>query len=251
MDRQASSVAVSADTAGTACLLTAEGVLDSSTYLQLRAAIVKAALDEPQAVLVDVDGLDVPASSAWAVFSSARWLVDTWPSIPIHLICANAGRRAVIAKSGVARYVRTHPTTEDALSALSDTQRAVLRARTALPSALASLRAAREFVAQRLADWSHENLVPVATVVVNVFVENVLQHTPDGMTLALETDGKTIAVSVRDGSPTPPARHEDPQRGGERISGLAIVASICRAWGSAPTPSGKAVWAVIGPENRL
>jgi hypothetical protein len=251
MDRQASSLAVSAETAGTACLLTAEGVLDSSTYLRLRDAIVKAALDEPQAVLVDVNGLDVPAPSAWAVFTSAQWLVDTWPAIPIHLVCGNAGRRAVIARNGVTRYVRVHPTAEYALSALSDTQRAVLRARTALPAALASLRTAREFVAQRLAEWCYEDLIPVATVVTNVFVENVLQHTPDGMTLVLDTDGKRISVAVRDDSSTPAVRHEDPRRGGGRVSGLAIVASVSRAWGSAHTPSGKTVWAVIGPENRL
>lgn len=251
MDRQASSVAVSTDTAGSACLLTAEGVLDSSTYLPLRDAIVEAALDEPQAVLVDVNGLDVPAPSAWAALTSAQWLVDTWPAIPIHLVCANVARRAVMARNGVARYVPIYPTLEDALSVLPDTQRAVLRARTALPAALASLRIAREFVAQQLAEWCYEDLIPVATVVANVFVENVLQHTPDGMTLVLDTDGKRVSVAVRDGSSTPAARHEDPQRGGERVSGLAIVASICRAWGSAPTPSGKAVWAVIGPENRL
>src|ERR1700734_2768047 len=98
-DRRASNLALSADTAGTAgtaCLLTVEGVLDSSTYLQLRDAIVAAALDEPQAVLVDVNGLDVPASSAWAVFTSARWLLNTWPGIPSHLVCGNAVRRAVI-----------------------------------------------------------------------------------------------------------------------------------------------------------
>jgi hypothetical protein len=47
------------------------------------------------------------------------------------------------------------------------------------------------------------------------------------------------------------ARHEDPCRGGERISGLAIVASVRRAWGNAPRLSGKTVWALIGPENRL
>ena len=250
-DRRASNLALSADTAGTACLLTVEGVLDSSTYLQLRDAIVAAALDEPQAVLVDVNGLDVPASSAWAVFTSARWLVNTWPGIPIHLVCGNAGRRALIARNGVTRYVPVHPTAEDARSAVSERQRAVLRASTALPAALASLRTAREFVAQRLAEWFYEDLVPVATVVVNVFVENVLQHTPDAMTLVLETDGTSISISVQDSSSTPAARHEDPHRGGERVSGLAIVASVCRAWGSTRTPSGKTVWAVIGPENRL
>lgn len=251
MTRSASSLAVTTDDTGSSCLLTVEGVLDSTTYLQLRDTIVKAALDEPRAVLVDVNKLDVPASSAWAVFTSARWLVDTWPAVPIHLVCGHAGRRNVIARNGITRYVRVHPTVEMAMDALTDTKRARLRARMELPASLASLRAARDFVSQRLTEWSFERLIPVATVVVNVFVENVLQHTAGGLVLVLETDGKTVSVSVQDGSSTPAARHEDPHRGGERVSGLAIVAAVCRAWGGAPTPSGKTIWAVIGPENTL
>lgn len=251
MNRSISPLSVSTDNSGTATVLTTDGVLDSSTYLHLRDAIIKAALDEPQAVLIDVNNLDVPAPSAWAVFTSARWLVDTWPSIPIHLVCGHAERRRTIASNGVTRYVRVHATVHEALSALTNTQRPRMRARTELPASLASLRTAREFVAQRLAEWSFDDLVALATVVVNVFVENVLQHTLDGMVLLLETDGTSVTVSVQDGSSTPAARHEDPLRGGEQVSGLAIVASVCRAWGSAPTPSGKTVWAVVGPENRV
>lgn len=251
MSRSTSPLAVTSDTVGGACLLAVEGVLDSSTYLPLRDAIVKAALDEPTAVLIDVDKLDVPAPSAWVVFTSARWLVDTWPAVPIHLVSGQAAIRHAIALNGVARYVRVHPSVNDALSALTDTTRVVTRARTELPASLASLRIAREFVAQRLREWSFEDLIASATVVVNVFVENVLQHTPDGMVLVLENDGRRVIVSVQDGSSGSAARHEDSFRGGEQVSGLAIVASVCRAWGSAPTPSGKTVWAVIGPENRL
>ncbi|OBK40510.1 sulfate transporter [Mycobacterium sp. 1245111.1] len=251
MSKATSPLTIVTDSAGDACLLTADGVLDSSTYLQLRDCIVKAALDEPQAVLIDVNKLDVPAPSAWAVFTSARWLVDTWPCIPIRLVCGHSAIRRTIALNGVTRYVRVHATVGEALSALTDTQRPRIRARTELPASLASLRTAREFVAQRLAEWSFDDLVASATVVVNVFVENVLQHTLGGPVLVLETDGKTVTISVQDGSSTPAARHEDPVHGGEQVSGLAIVASMCRAWGSAPTPSGKTVWAVIGPENRL
>lgn len=246
-----SPLTVTADTAGPTCVLTVDGVLDSSTYLQLRDAIVKAALDGPRAVLVDVNNLAVPAPSAWAVFTSARWLVDTWPAVPIHLVCGHSVVRRTIAANGITRYVRVHPTIGEALSALTDTTRARTRAKTELPASLASLRSAREFVAQRLTEWSFDDLIASTTVVVNVFVENVLQHTPDGMVLLLETDGNSVTVSVQDSSTAPAARHEDSRRGGESVSGLAIVASVCRAWGSVPTPSGKTVWAVIGPENRL
>jgi anti-anti-sigma factor len=244
-------LAVSADSAGTVCLLTVNGVLDTSTYLTLRDAVIKAALDEPQAVLVDVDGLDVPASSAWSVFTSARWHVSTWPDVPIILVCGHAGRRRTIARTGVTRYVPVYATVGAALGAVKDGAAPRRRARIELPASLASLRAARDFVAEWLADWSHDELVPTATVIVNVFVENVLQHTNSAPVLILESDGGAVYLSVQDESSTPAARHEDPYRGGERVSGLAIIASVCRAWGSTPTPSGKTVWAVIGPENRL
>ena len=94
-------------------------------------------------------------------------------------------------------------------------------------------------------------LVGLATVIVNVFVENVLQHTTCAPVVVVESDGTLVSISVRDDSVAPAMRHEDPYRGGDQVSGLAIVASVCRSWGSMPTPSGKAVWAVIGPENRL
>jgi hypothetical protein len=242
---------VSADTAGTVSMLTVDGVLDSSTYLQLRDAVIKAALDEPQAVFVDVNGLEVPAFSAWSVFTSARWHVKTWPDVPILLVCGHAGRRRTIERSGVTRYIPVHATVEAALAAVTDGRHARRRARTELPASLASLRRAREFVAEWLGEWSHAELIPVATVIVNVFVENVLQHTASEPMLILESDQKDVYISVQDENSTPAARHEDPYRGGERVSGLAIVASVCRAWGSMPTPSGKTVWAVIGPENQL
>jgi hypothetical protein len=252
MDSSASPVVVLTDMAGAVCLLTVDGVLDTSNYLHLRDAIIKAALDEPQAVLIDVDALEVPALTAWSVFTSARWHVSTWPDVPIALVCGHPGRRRTIKRSGVTRYVPVYPSVDTALAAAADGRaRARARARIDLPASLASLRRAREFVAEWLGEWSHQELIAVATVVVNVFVENVLQHTASGPVLVLESDGTAVTVSVRDENSTPAARHEDPYRGGDRVSGLAIVASVCRAWGSSPTPSGKTVWAVLGPENQL
>jgi anti-anti-sigma factor len=251
MGSPVSPMAVSADTAGTVCLLSVDGVLDSSTYCTLRDAVIKAALDEPSAVLVDVDKLGVPTASAWSVFTSARWHVGTWPDVPIILVCSNPGRRRVIARCGVTRYVPVHATIEVALAGLDTAQHVRRRASTELPASLASLRKGREFVAEWLGNWSQEQLIAVATVIVNVFIENALQYTNMALALILESDGEAVYISVQDASSTPAARHEDPYRGGEQISGLAIVASVCRAWGSTPTPSGKTVWAVIGPENRL
>jgi hypothetical protein len=242
----------SAREVGAARLLTIDGVLDSTTYIQLRDAVIEAALDEPRAVLVDVSKLVAPAPSAWSVFTSARWHVHIWPDVPIILVCAHTRRRAAIKRAGVTRYLPVQATIEAALGTLpKDERRARLRIRTELPASLASLHKARKLVAESLAAWSHIQLIPVATVVVNVFVENVLQHTVSAPVLVLESDGAAVTISVQDDSSMPAARHEDPRRGRDQVSGLAIVASVCRAWGSTPMPSGKTVWAVIGPENQL
>ena len=81
-------------------------------------------------------------------------------------------------------------------------------------------------------------------------VENVLQHTESAPGVRLEFDGSTITVAVEDASHTSAGLRERP--GPDEVpSGLRIIAALCRAWGNSPTPSGKTVWAVIGPENRL
>lgn len=242
---------MSAGTAAAACLLTAVGTLDSSTYLKLRDSIIKAALDEPSAVLIEISGLEVPATSAWAVFTSARWHVSTWPDIPILLICPRSEVAERIAHTGVTRYVPVHHDVESALASLVHGAHPRRRARVELPHRMSSLHASRDFVAQWLSNWSQNQLIPTAKVIVDVFVENVLRHTESSLVVRLENFESTVTIAVQDNDDAPPLRHEDAADGATRVSGLALVDALCRAWGSSPSPRGKTVWAVIGPENRL
>lgn len=252
MVSRVSPLQVSQDTAATIVVLAADGVLDTSTYRTLRDHIIKAALDEPRAVVVDVDALQVPADSEWTVFPSARWHVGTWPDIPIVLACTDANRRATIRANGVTRYVPVYPTVADALAGIADDPRPVRRRfRIELPAASSILRRARDLVAEQLTAWSHDELTPTASIIATVFVENVLHHTTSAPVLVLESYRRWVALSVQDNSATPAARREDPVGSSDRVSGLAIVAATSRAWGSMPTPHGKTVWAVIGSENRL
>ena len=87
-------------------------------------------------------------------------------------------------------------------------------------------------------------------MVVNVFVENVLEHTASVPMMRIETRGTTATIAVSDGSNTPALRLPSPANGID-VSGLAIVEALSRTWGCTPTSSGKTVWAVIGPENQL
>ncbi|MFV8319144.1 STAS domain-containing protein [Mycobacterium sp. 23] len=246
------SVMVAMDRRGDSAVLRADGVLDSSTYQGLRDSVIKAALDEPKAVIVDVNGLAVPSPSAWSVFTSARWHVNIWPDVPIMLVSSNIRDRRAIASCGVARYVPVHPTCDAALVAADDfSWHSRRRGRAELPRGRAAMRLARSMIDGWLTAWSCDRLIPVAGTVATVFIENVLEHTDSAPVLIVESCDDTVTVAVEDCSHRPAIRHEDTGCGADLVSGLAIVSVLSRAWGSTPTSSGKTVWALVGSENRL
>ncbi len=250
-DEDAGVLTIAADAMGASAVLTPHGVLDSSTYRSLRDRIIKAALEEPHAVIVDVTDLVVPAESAWVVFTSARWHVGTWPEVPLMLVCEHPAGRSAIARNGVTRYVPVYPSLEAAIDSVACVGVPVRRrARAELPAQLTSLSRARELVTQWLTAWSQTELIPVTKVVVTAFVENVLQHTDCVPCVRLEFDGSAVTVAVEDADHAPAGVREY-LRPNEAPSGLRVVAALCRAWGNSPTSTGKTVWAVIGPENRL
>ncbi|MBV9515796.1 MAG: sulfate transporter [Mycobacteriaceae bacterium] len=236
--------------AGT-CVLQVDGVLDATTYLPLRDAIIKAALDNT-AVIIDVSDLRVPAPSALVVFTSARWHVTQWPDVPIALVCAHEAGRNEIARSGVARYVPVFGTLAEAVAAVLDgyTRPYRRRVRAELPRTSASVSRSRQLVEEWLSAWSLTDLTPVAKLVVTVLVENVLEHTQSTPRIRMETGGDAVTLNVEDDSSSAATRRES-LTGGDDVTGLAIVAAMCRAWGNLPTPTGKVVWATIGPENQL
>lgn len=231
--------------------LTMDGVLDSTTYLSVRDAVVKAALDAPALVVVDVSRLQVPSPSAWSVFTSARWLVVQWPDVPIALVCSHVAGRRALARNGIVRYLPVYGGAMAAVDAMAGTvrpdRRRVRQTWPASPSAVASVRG---FVSHWLHVWSLGDFAVTAGVVSTVLIENVLRHTASDPNVRLETDGVTVTVAVADQCSVPAGVSEDAEADG-KLSELQIVGALTRVWGNTPTSDGKVVWAVIGPENRL
>src|ERR1700757_879942 len=144
VDELRSTIRIDVETQHDVSILVVGGMLDSSTYRGLRDAVITAALDDPLAVIVYVTRLSVPSSSAWSVFTSARWHVSIWPDVPILLVCAQPQVRRAISAGGVARYVPVHPTRELALNALRGRPLHVRRrARSELPVTRISVGLAR------------------------------------------------------------------------------------------------------------
>lgn len=243
---------VRSDPLGDVTTVRPRGVLDSRTYRSLRDSIIKTALEEPRAVIVDVTDLEVPAESALAVFTSARWHVGRWPEVPILLVCEHRGLRSALARNGVTRYVPSYDSVQAAMDAVAegDSDQVRRRARAELPRTMASLHRARELVVEWLTAWSAPELIPTAKVVATTLVENVLQHTDSRPGLRIESKNAAVTVAVSDASHQPAGLREACAHS-LAPSGLAIVTALCRAWGNAPNTEGKTVWAVIGPENAL
>jgi anti-anti-sigma regulatory factor len=247
---QDSGLLVTTAASGETTVLTVLGILDSTTYIVLRDHIIEAALDEPRAVIVDFSALSVPAESALAVFTSARWHVQRWPEVPIVLVCGHSTGREALARHGVDRSLPVFSTVEEALSVTASRDAPPRRRRVsaALPTGPPSLTRSRELVAEWLTNWALSEMIPVVKVIVTVLVENVLHHTESRADLRVETNGTELTVAVVDASRACPNPREQPSA---PSSGLHIVTALSRVWGTAPTPAGKTVWAVLGPENQL
>jgi hypothetical protein len=108
---------------------------------------------------------------------------------------------------------------------------------------------ARPLIRDWLTEWSMDEFIPVCSVITTVLIDNASSHSAGAVTLRLETDAATVTVAVEDTSSGLAVRRDG--AAGTVVSGLSIVAGLCRVWGNSPTPSGKTVWAVVGPENRL
>jgi anti-sigma regulatory factor (Ser/Thr protein kinase) len=104
-----------------------------------------------------------------------------------------------------------------------------------------SVRLARRFVAEVLAEWGQAGLIDDARLVVPELATNAIVHGRSDFTVGLSRPGAGLLLTVGDGGCGRPqvaeARSTDP--GGR---GLALVKTLCSGWGQIPSPIGKVVW---------
>ena len=110
------------------------------------------------------------------------------------------------------------------------------------------LRAARQLVIESMRQWCIDERTANATLdIANELMSNAVQHARPPISVAIELDAATGAVTVvvSDGDPTP--ARPLPYRTGlsERGLGLRIVTQLSTTWGQRPEGHGKAVWATV------
>jgi anti-sigma regulatory factor (Ser/Thr protein kinase) len=121
-----------------------------------------------------------------------------------------------------------------------DTARAELR----LPLSDEAPAVARDFLRSSSCATHHSEVVEDAVLLVSELVTNSVRHGGPPVVVAVDCDGDTLQVRVRDGGKAmPQPRHA--AQSDESGRGLELVRTISADWGVDPEPDGKHVWFVL------
>jgi anti-sigma regulatory factor (Ser/Thr protein kinase) len=225
----------------------AVGWLDPGGAADLSTALLKAAADNPEAVICDLGGL-VSDAAGLTVLLSVADKIARWPSCPIIVVAPAERLRLALAGLGVDRRLPVVESLALVPSALA--RPAVPRATLLLaPELTAPARARRfvqEFVRTSITDEAGEGPDEVlVALVVDELVTNAVVHARTPIQVLLSLRAATLRVAVADRSeraPAPRAPHQDDENG----RGLALVTALSHRWGvSARRSGGKVVWAVL------
>ncbi|QKV73361.1 ATP-binding protein [Amycolatopsis sp. Hca4] len=215
------------------------GVLDQTTYAQLRDGLLEFAVDSEDGVLIDIERLELRDRALVRVFTLVALRVKDWPAVPFALVTGRPEQRSVLAGSGVPVY----PDAAAARAALPNPARR--RASRPLDRSPRTSARARGFVRGMCAEWMVPELVEDAELVATELVENTLRHTGSAPHLRLELRRGTLSVEVSDES-TRPAVLREALDLAEAGLGLRMVTKVAKRWGSSRSRSGgKTVWALL------
>lgn len=227
-----------------ATLVSPHGVLDLASYAELRDSLIKCAIEQPRAVLVDLGSLRAPTQATLSVFTVVWMRVSDWPGVPIVLIVADPEDRRSPALRAIARFVPVRASVAEALDTL-DEPPPRRRGMIELPQSSISASVARRFVGETCDRWGCVEVRAEAIMVASELVENAVRHAHSAPRLRLELRAGVLSVAVYDDDPTP-AQLVAPAWAASRHLGLALTARLARMWNCSPTWSGgKVVWAVL------
>ncbi|QIS09641.1 ATP-binding protein [Nocardia arthritidis] len=228
------------------------GTLDMESYRSFRDDLLKFASDQPRAIIVLVDELDVRSEPLLTAFTSAWMRIGDWPSVPIVVVAEGDRLRGCLQASAIQRFIAIYADMDAALDAL---ERPLRRRRTVVPMVLAADTASRaRYLVREICDhWNIPDVRIDAQLIITELVENVIRHTEAvEIVVRLELRTQLLTVAVADRDPREAVLIEpDP---GRRRHGLHVVAGMARAWGCLPQwPTGKVVWATLptGPRRQL
>ncbi|SCG50280.1 ATP-binding protein [Micromonospora halophytica] len=218
------------------------GALDLATMRSVHTVLDRCLTSQPDALVVDLDGVEVADRLALSVFAATARRAADWPSVPVVLCAPPADAAAWLARSTACRVVPVRPSCAEATELAGASASPRLRVR--LEPVATACRKARELVAEACGRWNVPELAGPASLVLSELVGNVVRHAHTPMQVTLTLRRPYLQVSVADGSPTA-ARASCPELRAEGGRGLVLVREVAQRWGSSPLGDGKVVWALV------
>lgn len=222
------------------------GALDLSTMRSVDGVLAERLAAQPDALVVDLEKLEVRDRLALSVFAAAARRAADWPAVPMVLCAPPPDTAAWLAESTICRVVPVRPDCAEA-TALASTA-AAPRLRTRLEPVTEACRRARELVTDACGRWNIPELAGPASLVLSELVGNVVRHAGTPMQVTLTLRKPYLRVAVMDGSPADARAATDRDLRAEGGRGLMLVRELTQRWGSTPTGAGKVVWAML-PAN--
>ncbi|MFI5935492.1 ATP-binding protein [Actinoplanes sp. NPDC051494] len=218
-------------------ILRVSGVLDDLTGAALEQAVARSLCAQPESLLIDVAGLDIPDPLALRVLTGILCRNAEWPGVPIVLCGAGA---TVAAELSGCDNVTAAPSCEQALAAAGP-EPAPQRLRVRLRPVPDACRQVRQLVTATCTGWHRREMASTAALVATELVANVVRHAHTTMEFTLGLRGGLVGLTVRDGSRLLP-RPKDPAAAEAGGRGLHLVKELTDAWGVLPVTDGKVVW---------
>ncbi|GHH27805.1 ATP-binding protein [Lentzea cavernae] len=224
-----------------------DGVLGRTTYPLLRDFMLKCAIDQPRALVVDLSATAIAATSALSVFTAVWLRISDWPAVPV-LVATGPAHAELLRCSPIRRYVGVFGDLEEAMANV-DRPAPRRRAHVVLPHDLSSPGAARRFVRETCVRWDlSEGQALDAVHVASELVQNTVEHTGSEARLRLELRRGLLTVAVGDDDPAPVVLADPASDVANAGRGVHLVAQLTRTWGCFADEAGgrKTVWAVVG-----
>jgi anti-anti-sigma factor len=217
-------------------------MLDSAA--RLRTALLKCLAEQPDALLLDLAGMDASEPTALAVFTAVTHQASRWPGTPV-LLCAT--RPAIRRQLERGRFgsLQTYDTVDEALFAVTGGHAVSMTISEQLLPVTGAVRHARNLATEACSGWDLPHLVGPASLVVSELVSNAIEHASTMITVQLARRNRYLHIAVRDGMPDEPVLRPPPPESTSRGHGLVLVDSVATHWGSLPTADGKVVWATL------
>jgi len=222
-------------------LMTVNGRLGLNDVSTLRLHLMKCLAEQPEAVLIDLDGVRVEQPLALAVFTAAARQSRCWPGIPL-LLCTSTAETRAMLRSGAYRRL---PLFRDVTSA----RQHIGKFGQSLPSLSDDIlpiegagRHARNVATDACLRWGLPDMVGPACLIANELIANVTAHANTMATLRISLRQRHLALAVEDGSAQRPVLRPGGEHPGR---GLQLVRAMSVSWGWLPTEGGKVVWATL------